>query len=535
MAESVTQQNTSAPAFIGRVAAVSGTQVTGVLDLLVLKGSRPVRIGDLIKMQTPGAIVFGVIDRLDGRGAEPIVEADLLGQILLTPEAGAGGGGRFELGVSACPALGDPILFASTEDTAKVYARPDVANMRVGVLHQDSFTPAYLAIDDLLAKHFAVLGSTGSGKSCTVTLLLRNILEANPNAHVLLLDPHNEYSSAFTDLAEIINPVNLHFPSWLLNFEELVEVMVSKEGMDRVAQTAILKEAVHQARRCYVPAGQDNSYITVDTPTPFRLSELKNLLNAAMGKLDKAEPAAPYMRLLSRLDSLVNDRRFSFMFSGLMVRDTMAEILSRLLRIPVAGKPITILDLSAVPSEIVDVVVSVIARTIFDFAQWSTKAQQVPLLLVCEEAHRYAPRRDDLGFGPTKIAIGRIAKEGRKYGVSVGLVSQRPSEVDTSILSQCGTVVALRMGNEQDQEFVRRILPEGTSGLIRSLPSLRPREGVVVGVGASVPVRITFDTLAPEHRPNSSSARFSQAWQDDTADRASVEQAIDRWRHQRRS
>ncbi|MEI8393830.1 MAG: DUF87 domain-containing protein [Rhodospirillaceae bacterium] len=522
------------PTIIGRVAAVTGTRVTGILEQpQVRPGGRPVRVGDLVKMETPGAIIFGVVDRLDGRGAEPTVETDLLGQILLAPEAG--GSGRFELGVSAYPTLGDPMLSTGTEDAAKVYARPDAANMRVGIIHQDPYLPAYLATDDLLAKHFAVLGSTGSGKSCTVTLLLRNILGANPHAHVLLLDPHNEYRTAFTDLAEVITPANLHLPSWLLNFEELVEVLVSKEGSDRVAQTSILKEAVLQARRAYVQAGQDNGHITVDTPTPFRLSELKHLLNGAMGKLEKAEPTAPYLRLLSRLDSLVNDRRFSFMFSGLMVRDTMAEILSRVLRIPVAGKPITILDLSAVPSEIVDVVVSVMARTIFDFALWSTKVQPVPLLLVCEEAHRYAPRRDDLGFGPTKTAIGRIAKEGRKYGVSVGLVSQRPSEVDTSILSQCGTVIALRMSNEQDQEFVRRILPEGARGLISTLPSLRPREGVVVGVGASVPMRISFDTLAPEHRPRSGSARFSEAWQEDTADLSAVEQTIERWRYQRRS
>ncbi len=522
-----------AQAVIGRVARVTGTRVVGVLEQpAVISSGRPVRVGDLVKLLTPGAIIFGVVELLDGRGAEATLELDLLGQMLTASESG--GDGRFELGVSAYPGLGDPIMATTVEDAAQVYTRPTAANMRVGIIHQDPYLPAYVATDDLLAKHFAVLGTTGSGKSCTVALLLRRLLASHPHAHVLLLDPHNEYRPAFEDQAEVVTPANLFLPVWLLNFEELVEVLVSREGADRQAQAAILKDALLQVRKAWVPAGQDSGHITVDTPSPFRLSELTRTLNNAMGRLEKAETTTPYLRLLSRLDSLINDRRFSFMFSGLMVRDTMAEILSRLLRIPVAGKPITIIDLSAVPSEIVDVVVSVLCRMIFDFALWSFKDRSVPLLLVCEEAHRYAPQKDDLGFAPTKRAISRIAKEGRKYGVSVGLVSQRPSEVATSILSQCGTVFALRMSNEQDQDFLRRILPEGARGLISALPALRPREAVAVGVGVAVPMRITFDDLEPAYRPRSSSAHFSEAWQTDSADQAFVDQTVDRWRHQKR-
>ncbi|MEI6986493.1 MAG: DUF87 domain-containing protein [Rhodospirillaceae bacterium] len=531
MTQHVKVENTTP--IIGRVAQVSATRIVGFLEQSVgLLPERPVRVGDLVKMTTPRAVIFGVIDLIDGRGAEPALEIDLLGQILCLPDAV--GSGSFELGVSVHPALGDPIQATSSEDAGKVYARPTEASMRVGIIHQDPYLPAYVATDELLAKHFAVLGTTGSGKSCTVALLLRKLLSAHPHAHVLLLDPHSEYLAAFEGLAEAINPTNLHLPVWMLNFEEIVEVLVNKEGTDRVAQVAVLKDALLQVRRSYVPQGQESGHITVDTPTPFRLSELKSALSSGMSKLERAETTTPYLRLLARLDSLVTDRRFSFMFSGLILRDTLSETLSRLLRIPVAGKPITVIDLSAVPSEIVDVVVSVLCRTIFDFALWSVKQRAVPLLLVCEEAHRYAPQRDDLGFGPTKKAISRIAKEGRKYGVSVGLVSQRPSELATSILSQCGTVFALRMSNELDQDFIRRILPEGARSLINALPSLRPREAVVVGVGVSVPMRITFDPLAPEHRPRSSSARFSEAWQADSTAQPFVEQTVERWRHQRR-
>ncbi|CAK0776829.1 Helicase HerA central domain-containing protein [uncultured Gammaproteobacteria bacterium] len=517
---------------LGQVIRCTGTRVTGLLERRSIGKDRPIRVGDLVRMHTSGAEVYGVIDVLDASVPEtgPLAEIDLLGQALITPQ----GVGRFQLGVSAHPGLGDQILTTTAEDATKIYSRPGVTSIRLGSLYQDAALPALVATDDLLNKHFAILGTTGSGKSCTVALILRRVLEANPAGHILLLDPHNEYSQAFGDQAEVISPANLQLPLWLLNFEESVEVLVSKEGADRQAQITILKEAILDVRRSYAKEGEDTKHITVDTPSPYRLSELLRTLNNNMGKLDKPENSIPYLRLLGRLESLSNDRRFGFMFSGVMVRDTLAEVLSRMFRIPVRGKPITIFDLSAVPSEIVDVVVSVLCRMMFDFALWSAQGQTVPLLLVCEEAHRYAPEQDELGFGPTKRAIARIAKEGRKYGVSVGLISQRPSELATTIVSQCGTIFALRMGNERDQAFVQRVLPEGAQGLLRSLPTLRPQEAVVVGVAAAVPMRITFDDLPPEFRPRSDSAHFSDLWQRDCADGLFVEQTVSRWRHQKR-
>jgi hypothetical protein len=217
-----------------------------------------------------------------------------------------------------------------------------------------------------------------------------------------------------------------------------------------------------------------------------------------------------------------------------VVKDEMVEIVSRILRIPVAGKPITILDLSGVPSEIVDIVVSVMCRIIFDFCLWTQPPQALPVLLVCEEAHRYVPEEEHTGFGPTKKVLSRIAKEGRKYGVSLCLVTQRPSELSTSILSQCNTLFALRMSNDRDQEFVRRALPESASGLIASLPSLRTQEAIVVGEGVTVPMRLKFEHLHEEDRPRSGNASFSTAWQTDIDPGQAVAQIIDRWRRQLR-
>ncbi|HSD35489.1 MAG TPA: ATP-binding protein, partial [Alphaproteobacteria bacterium] len=213
-------------------------------------------------------------------------------------------------------------------------------------------------------------------------------------------------------------------------------------------------------------------------------------------------------------------------------KDNMAAILARLFRIPVQGKPVTIVDLSSVPSEVLNVVVSVICRMTFDFALWSEGS--MPVLLVCEEAHRYVPSDAAQGFEPTKKVLSRIAKEGRKYGVSLGVVSQRPSELSMSILSQCNTVFALRLSSQKDQDFVRGAMAESALGLLDFLPSLRNGEAIAVGEGVSVPVRIAFDQLLPEHQPNSRTVAFSAGWTADMSGPELVNEVVERWRRQRR-
>ena len=522
---------------IGHVDSVSGARVRAVFGAGSGGGEAPMTeagVGILVKVRPPASTVFGVVNNLETRyppGGErqTSIDIDLIGEAL---DGADGGTMRFQLGVSFYPHLGEAVAVAAAEDIAAVYGRPEASNVRIGTVHQDPDLPAHLLTDELLGKHFAILGTTGSGKSCSVALILRSILTQHPNGHVILLDPHNEYAHAFGDMAEVVTTNDLQLPYWLLTFEEMVEVMVSKEGADRQAQIAILKDAIVDTKKSM--AGDQAGHVTVDTPTPYRLGELKRLIDADMGKLDKPENSTPYLRLLARLESLNSDKRFSFMFSSLVVRDSLADLLSRLLRIPVDGKPITIMDLSGVPSEIVDVVVSVLSRMVFDFSLWSMKDKTVPVLLVCEEAHRYVPERDENGFGPTKRAISRIAKEGRKYGVSVCLVSQRPSELSASILSQCGTLIALRMGNEQDQEFVRRALPETAHGLLDVLPALRTREAVVVGEGVAVPMRIRFDDLDEAHRPRSGTAPFSEVWRSEGGQMDFIEETVRRWRQQTR-
>ncbi len=436
--------------------------------------------------------------------------------------------------MSVFPTLDDGVYTATTADLRHVYACPAVDTVPIGTIHQDKALPAFVMTDNLLGKHFAILGTTGSGKSCAVALILRAILERHRNAHILLLDPHNEYSRTFGIFADILNPGTLELPYWLLTFEEMTEVILGGSGQARGAEVAILDEAIPAAKRKFKAAGDEAGakLFTVDTPVPYQMSDLLQIIDEAMGKLDNPESSAPYLRLKSRINSLRMDSRFAFMFGGLGARDNLSEILSRLFRIPVAWHPITIMDLSGVPSEILNVVVSVLSRMIFDFAVWSDRS--LPMLLVCEEAHRYVPQDTRLGFEPTKKALARIAKEGRKYGVSLCLVTQRPSELASVILSQCNTIFALRLSNQKDQDFVRSALSESAMGLMDFLPSLRNAEAIAVGEGVPMPLRLCFTRLPEEHRPLSGTASFSTAWQNDDEDPSFLDQVVDRWRRQRR-
>jgi DNA helicase HerA-like ATPase len=525
---------------IGRVVS-AGSQVIVMLENQALEGMQgageTIQIGGLVKMRTPASTVFGMISGLsipipseEASDAEMrIVQMELVGEAVVREDVGKA---VFQRGVSFCPALGDGVYTTTQSDLKQVYSRPAASSVRVGTIYQDQTLPAFISTDDLLGKHFAILGTTGSGKSCAVALILRSILAQHSSGHALLLDLHNEYGRAFADCAEILGPGSLELPYWMLNFEEVREIVIGSGKQDREADTVILKEAILEAKRRYRSDGETVDNLSADTPVPYRLSDVTQQIDEALGKLDKPTDSAPYLRLKERFSALQADKRFSFMFQGLTVRDNMTAILSRIFRVPVSGKPVTILDLSGVPSEILNVVVSLLCRLTFDFALWSDRA--LPMLLVCEEAHRYVTQDANLGFEATKRALGRIAKEGRKYGVSLCVVSQRPSDLAVGILSQCNTIFAMRMSNQKDQEFVRGTLSESALGLLDSLPTLRTGEAIAVGEGVSVPVRLQFDTLPEERKPLSGTASFSAAWQNDDKDEAFVAEIVDRWRRQRR-
>jgi uncharacterized protein len=519
---------------IGRVIAVSAAQ----LIVLLLPpntdcGHPPLEMAALVKVRTRASTVFGMISGLRvplPTVATPdddlkIIEVELIGETAYGTDGVTDG---FRRGVSIFPALEDAVYLATPEDLGQVYAPPREAAIPVGSIHQDTDVPAFLLVNDLLGKHFSIVGTTGSGKSCAVATILRSVIERNPHAHVMLLDPHCEYAHAFPNEAIVLSPGDgLHLPYWLFNFDEFAEIVFG--SVHRAEQWKILGEAVLSAKIAYFGKTPTDRHVSIDTPMPYRVSDLIRYLDNAMGSLNRPESVAAYQLVKTRIMALQNDMRFTFMFgTSLTLRDEMSDILSQLFRIPVNGKPITILDLSGVPSEVLNVVVSVLCRLTFDFSVWSET--QMPITIVCEEAHRYAPRDKDTGFEPVKRALSRIAKEGRKYGVSLCVVSQRPSDLDPSLLSECNTLFALRMTNQEDQDIVRGALPEASHGVMKFLPALRNGEAIVVGEGVSMPMRICFQPLPEDRRPRSSTASFTTAWSRDVDDRSEVEQTIERWR-----
>ena len=529
---------------IGQVISVTGSKVIGIMatgnaSRQSDKVLRAAQVGSVVAITTPRALIFGIIGGVHTenpsfptRGDERrIVEVDLMGEAHKKTSSGQL---IFQRGVSAYPSLGAAILTMTSRALAQIYAQPGVPCVKVGTLRQDSSLPATLKVNELIGQHFAILGNSGTGKSCTVTVLLRAILKDFPNGHVVLLDPHDEYAKAFGDQAEVISAGKLKFPYWLLTFEEAAEAICSKEPAKREAEIPILKSAILAAKEIHMSAMDEQVPLTVDTPIPYRLSNLTDQIKSEMGRLSRPEESQPYNRIISRLIGLQADSRYEFMFSSLLVQDSMSEILSQILRIPVNDKPVTILPLAGLPSEIVDVVVSLLCRLIFDYALWNGSGPQAPILLVCEEAHRYAPRDHKLGFAPTRRSISRIAKEGRKYGISLGLVTQRPSEISEAILSQCNTLFVMRLSNEQDQQFVTHVLPESAVGLLQALPALRTQEAIIVGEGVNLPMLVCFDSIVDTSRPRSDTQSVSEAWRLDEAGLDEVDKTVKRWRKQER-
>lgn len=517
---------------LGRVLTVEGAQVTASLDSDPAELSS-VRVGAMVSINGPVGEVVGTVSAVRLEAGSPsgrVLVIDLLGEIFRAEY----GGSHFLRGVSNHPAPGTPVICASNADLETVYIPSSRSSIQVGTLYNDSTQPAFLMVNELLAKHFALLGATGAGKSCALTLILSAMLDKHPNAHVILLDPHNEYPQAFPDIAESVNADNLQLPFWLFDFEEACRVLIrGGTKQEQESQAMILKDVITAARMEYARGQQLPFSITVDTPIPYMAADLLNLLNESMGKLDKPDSATPYLRLKNRFESLRSDPRFKFMFTDTFDSpDRLSEVVGRLLRIPVRGKPLTIVDLSGMPGEIVDVVVSLLCRLLFDFAVWSERDRMPPVLLVCEEAHRYIPEDERVGFSAAARAITRLAKEGRKYGVSLAVISQRPSELSAHALSQCGTIFAMRMGNELDQEIVAKVIPFAARGMLNALPGLPTQQAIASGEGVPLTMRLRFSDLPEERRPRSLSAEFSQAWQRDSEGAEFRDEAVWRWRLQ---
>ncbi len=527
---------------IGILLDISGASSRLLLDMHALSAfameqgpdTEPAgQVGSLVKLQIGRTWVVASIrsTRLADDGSNLIAEVDLMGEGY-EPEPGQGMRG-FRRGVTRYPLPGSAVHPVSREALRRIYAMQDRPHITIGTVHMAPDLRAALYVDPLLGKHFALVGSTGTGKSTSAALILHRICDFSPHGHIVVIDPHGEYATAFADKGELLDASNMQLPYWLLNFHEHCEILLTSEGSARQIEADILGRCI-LAAKAKSRLAQEIPRLTVDAPVPYLLSDLTAILQTEMTRMDRGSDNAPYLRLKARLEEIRADPRYAFMFSGMLVADTMAGFLKRVFRLPAQGKPISIVDVSAVPSEITSVVVAVLSRLVFDFAIWSRGETPKPVLLVCEEAHRYVPN-ERAGAGSSAAGIlSRIAKEGRKYGVSLGLITQRPSDLAEGVLSQCGTILTMRLNNERDQAFVRAAMPEDARGFLDAIPALRNRECIVVGEGVATPIRVSFDPLEPSRCPASTSPSFTEMWQQEGGEDAMIDRTIRRWRTQGR-
>ena len=523
---------------MGSVTSIEGSKVQ--LELAGQNGQPNVRVtvGNLVRIEAGTAVLIGIITTLSagsGSGRQPgaFASLDLLGEIVREDRAN-----RFQRGVTCYPAIGDPVDLLPPGDLRVVYQASGANAAAVGALYQDPETPACIKVEDLLTKHFAVLGSTGVGKSNGVAVILDEVLRTRQTARIFLLDVHNEYASCFGDRASIISPHNLKLPFWLFNLEEFADIIYGgRSPVDE--EIEILAEVIPLAKSKYAQyketsdrqivkrtIGKSAGY-TVDTPVPYMLQDLISLIDERMGRLENRVSRMHYHRLITRIEAIRNDPRYGFMFENANVGgDMMGEILAHLFRLEPDGRPMTIMQLAGLPMEVVDAVVCVLCRLAFEFGIWSEGA--IPLLFVCEEAHRFASADRSIGFTPTRRALSRIAREGRKHGVYLGLVTQRPAELDATIMSQCSTLFAMRMTNDRDQAFLAAAVSDAAN-LLSFVPSLGTGEVIAFGEGVPMPARMKFRLLPPERQPRNDVSGRALA-DEPIAGAAFVGAVVERWR-----
>ncbi|MBN9450416.1 MAG: ATP-binding protein [Bosea sp.] len=515
---------------LGRVIACDGSRAT-ILSAVSTGNwlaSDAWAIGRMVSINLGSSRIVALVYKLHAVAAawseseeNPIrVEVEFLGEVLESAE----GRLRFQSGISTFPPIGAIAHRIRSGDLALVHDLGDRSGVEVGHITQDASIPATVSVQDMLSRHFALVGTTGVGKSSAVTLLLRRAVCVRPRLRVLILDPHNEYSSAFPDLALTIDGESLDLPFWMFKQDELADVVFrGRAALDD--EPDILREVVSTARARYrMPSGQDlardlgSSLLKRpldlgvsrqpsdaqhagggDAATPYRIKDVFAVIDELIGLHEQRWPRVALRSLKVRLESLHADPRYRFMFGRANMYETVAPILSQVFRIPMHGRPITAFQLGGLPSEVVNAVASVLSRLAFDIASASQGACEI--LVLCEEAHRYVPSDPALGFAPTRQALARIAKEGRKYGAYLGIVTQRPGELDPTILSQCSTIFAMRLANERDQQIIRSAISDASASTINFLSSIGNREAIAFGEGVATTMRMRFAELKPHELP----------------------------------
>lgn len=425
--------------------------------------------------------------------------------------------------------------------------------LNIGTYALSKHAQAYLDGNKFFQKHAVIVGSTGSGKSCTVATIIEQIALLK-SANAILFDIHGEYSPITGNNIKhykIAGPNDtyadevLFLPYWILTYEEMMSMMLDRGDNNAPNQAMLFSKTVLEKKKDFLSSNGIESIvddITIDSPIPYEMNLLiKQFYDYNMEMVDgsKGKKKGPYNGLLSRfiqrLENKINDKRLNFMFSQdeqLLKYDYMEELCQKLLSSASNGGGIKIIDFSEVPSDILPLIVSLIARIVFTIQQWTNKDKIHPIAIFCDEAHLYIPQNVSLGIESLSLmSFERIAKEGRKYGVGLVVITQRPSEVDRTVLSQSSNFVAMRLTNSDDQNVIKKLLPDSLGNFGDLLPVLDVGEAIVVGDASLLPSRILINRPNPE--PNSSTVKFWDEWSKERSVDA-IAEAVNSMRRQSR-
>jgi hypothetical protein len=566
---------------LGRVASVDTSRV--IIDAENSELVTTIGVGNLVAIQ--GAIaseyLIGITERVtrsltegvmedEGRGESEIVlgptPTDAVIATLIGTYRTVEGEKRntFKRGADSFPQIDRQCFFIDGINLQRFMGLlgadlPEHQRLKIGHFTADPTAEAVANGDKFFQRHAAVLGSTGSGKSWAVALLLERA-NALPYSNLIVLDMHGEYKpladkvKGFASSFRIAGPGDLSSPDdsviflpyWLLNRDEMLSMILDRSDQNAPNQASRFTLHVRDLKACTLKDKPDvKSTFTVDSPIPYQMTELVFRLNddntrKGVGKNDKpikGDWEGKLTRFLARLEAKLEDRRYGFLFKppeAAQRYNWLAQQVTRLLVSPPNKPGIKIVDFSEVPSDVLPVVTGTFARLLYDVQFWTVPEKRAPFALICDEAHLYLPVRDD-SDAVEKQALAtfeRIAKEGRKYGVSIVAVSQRPSDVSRTILSQCNNFMVLRLTNDRDQSVVKRLMPDSMAGLVDSLPLLDTGEALLLGDSVLLPTRIKLDE--PQIPPDSATRDFWSDWAKVSPDEKAISEAVETLRRQTR-
>ena len=448
--------------------------------------------------------------------------------------------GNFERGTDVLPTVNSDAFAVLPDTINKVYESFAEGVFSIGNLSLLPSQEAKINLDSFLSRHAAILGQTGGGKSWTVASILQEISKF-PKSTVVLLDLHGEYKNAFNKDVDYIDVSELEFPYWLMNSEEIIELMVDRAENAAPNQIAKFKELLQAAKESHTEnLSLGIPKITIDTPVYFDFQGLINefrrldteMVTGSSGRPVKGSLNGQFTRLLMRIDSRLNDKRYDLIFNPKKYNTSasMEVLFKKLLGEDENPQKIVAFDLSSIPFDVRNSVISLMLRCLFDFSYWYRKINGVsyPVSVFCDEAHIYLNDKDP-STTSSRLSAERISKEGRKYGISLTVISQRPREVSSTILSQCNSFLCLRISNPDDQSYVKSLLPDSMRGIVSMFSSLRRGESILLGDSVIMPTRIKI--RKPNPTPNSEDISFYKEWSKEHQ-LVDINRVLDAWRKQ---